>query len=147
MKKTYAPEPAPSRVVLIAAFESIRRWRLHYYQLLWFQEPKLTEPGNSQVIARPFQVLLHPDGYSTIQFKCADYPEYSFSINCGSIRPQHEQDIEVLDRCNLILRHISEEREKPDQRACCSIAVTIGCVCTYSYDCIIHGRGHIGNHD
>jgi len=44
------PKPSPSFDEIERASKTYRDWQLHYYQLLWFHEPRLTSPGVSQSV-------------------------------------------------------------------------------------------------
>lgn len=140
------PTVAPDKTTLDAAFNAIDAWVGHYYQLLFFQNPPLTSPGYE---GRPFHVAIHRKHTHCIAMTCNLAPEYSFVVRYFDHETQRAADDECLRRCNLIMTAIRECRKKPDFRACCGLAQTTGCVCTYSYSCELHAPNGqcIGTHD
>jgi hypothetical protein len=136
----------PSSEEIWKACEVYGDWLLHYYQLLYFQAPKLTEPGRPAV---PFYVAYDPEHMACLRLVCHRNPEYSFIIR--SLLPkdmtQKDVDADVLRKCRLILETVRAEKQKIDQRVCCGLAVATACVCAYSWACELHGGQHIGSHD
>ena len=134
--------PAPSAEEIYRAAEIFSKWALHYYQLLFFQEPKLTSPGEK---GRPFTVM-HFEG-ACLYIVATVAPEYTFSIYADLTGDQQTFDKMVLDNCRMIPAAIKAGKQKVDKRVCCGLAETRSCVCAYSYKCPLHGTKCIGSHD
>jgi hypothetical protein len=137
---TDTPKPLPSRDAIDAAYRVYADLKMHYYQLLYFQQPRLTAPGAN---SRPFDVRLDPERLLTVQFAVPEAAEYGFFIN--DFRP--ERDEEVLRKCRLVVKALRDKPEKVHQLACCGLARHRPCVCYASFDCEIHGQKCVGSHD
>lgn len=138
----------PTAGDLARASEVLRAYQLHFYQLLWFQDPKLTTPGHP---GSPFDVDFHPVHRLCIQFKVTTLhgrdKGYDFIVNSGVLDHLEESDKIILSKCQLILESVRDGKEKIHRRACCPVAIFRGCVCEVSFDCVIHGTMCIGSHD
>jgi len=137
------PAAAPSKADISKAVETLRAWQLHYYQLLWFHEPKLTAPGRG---SRPFNVDLNLDHLGCLSLNVPAAPEYGFLILQSGLDDE-AYDAKLLERCGLIQSAIKDNRRKPHSQACCGLAETRFCVCVYSCSCVLHGTTCIGSHD
>lgn len=141
--KEQKPVPLPTGEAMEQAWKAIDQWFLHYYQLLYFQSPKLTEPGSER--GRPFNLKQHDHHRHCLKVECQPWSgrreEFDFVI-----RPD-DTDATVLSKCHLILGAIASEKPKPHALACCPLAVTAPCVCAYAFKCPLHGEAHIGTHD
>lgn len=136
---------SPSFDELRRASEAYRKWQLHYYQLLWFHEPKLTAPGRN---GRPLSVEFDPDHIGCLKVVVPQNPAFNFSVLMYLHgKTQDEYDAEFLRRANLIVETMKSDKQKIDQRACCPLATIRGCVCAISFTCEIHGQQCIGTHD
>lgn len=141
----------PSDTYISAARDVLRRWQLHYYQLLYFQQPRLIEPGEG---SRPFNVAFEV-AYGFVLRLRLNVPanrDYDFIIvgprhNAELKQSQEDYDREILDKCHLIQEAIASRKKKPHGLACCGLAVTMPCVCSYSCKCPIHGGKCVGSHD
>ena len=135
------PEPRPSEEQLHQAFNVLRAYHLHFYQLLYFAEPSLTSPGHGY----PFNLKPSPTHTNCIQVECfvngKDRPEFNFLITSDM------SDEVVLTRCQVILAAIAANKTKISAAACCPLAEHTNCVCAESFSCVIHGEKHIGTHD
>lgn len=135
------PKPRPSNEELNKAWEVVDAWFLHFYQLLYFANPKLTEPGRG----RPFNLKMSTDHRHCIQVECQPWSgrreEFDFVI------APHMKDETVLTLCNAILEAINSGKKKVHDMACCALAKQTNCVCAYSFNCIVHGEKHVGTHD
>lgn len=139
MKKK-VPVPLPSEQCLEEAYEALSAFQLHYYQLLYFNNPPLTQPGSGGA----FHVDFNPKAFMTLKIICHANPEYNFIITPYT----HEsKDEEILNICHMILKAINEKKEKISPRACCPLAKWQHCVCFESFACPIHGSLCIGSHD
>jgi hypothetical protein len=122
------------------SWQAIDDYFFHYYQLLFFVEPPLTEPNG-----RPFNLKWDAKHRHCIVVECQPWSgrreEFDFLIGPMS------SDEEVLAHCRAILNAIAELKPKVNQMACCPLAEPIGCVCAYSFSCPLHGEQHIGTHD
>ena len=135
------PADLPSEAQMELSWQAIDDYYFHYYQLLFFAEPPLTEAGNG----RPFDLKWDAKNRHCIRVECQPWSgrreEFDFLIGPAS------SDEEVLEHCHAILDAIQSNRQKVDQMACCPLAEGIYCVCAYSFSCPLHGEQHIGTHD
>ena len=135
------PKPRPSLEEMQKAWEIVDAYLLHFYQLLYFAEPKLTEPGRG----RPFNVTPSPEHHHCIKVECQPWSgrrqEFDFLITPGM------SDETVLNNCKAILEAIAANKQKVNNMACCALAVPTNCVCAYSFKCQLHGEAHHGTHD
>lgn len=137
------PYPRPSDEAMDKAWEVIDAWFLHFYQLLYFQNPPLTQPGN---IGRPFNLKHSQEHSHCIRVECQPWSvlpqtEFNFLITPDTT------DETVLKYCHAILDAIAAGKTKVHPSACCALAEFSNCVCMYSFKCLIHGETHIGTHD
>lgn len=150
MPKQTRPTPAPLMIKLKAALDTCGEWWLHYYQLLYFQEPPLTSPAFSPSFpfGRPFTVRWSSNARNCLEVVSPEKQEYNFLIRpfLNNIT-QEQADIHILNMCDKILAAIKNNKQKPDSRVCCGLAETVSCMCEYAYKCELHGGGHIGSHD
>lgn len=136
---------SPSFEEISRASDVYRDWMLHYYQLLWFHEPKLTAPGRN---SRPLSVEFNPDHWGCLKVVVPQNPDFNFSILMFlNNKSQEEYDAEFLRKANMIVAALSGDMSKVDNRACCAFAKIRGCVCAISFTCEIHGSQCIGSHD
>jgi len=138
---TRQPKPRPKDEELHKAFKVVDDWFLHFYQLLYFNTPRLTEPG----LGHPFHLQFSAIYRNCIEVQCNPWngrrKEFDFLIT------MNKSDEEVLSNCNAIIKAISENKASLNQTACCPLAEPINCVCTYAFKCQVHGEKHIGTHD
>lgn len=145
MKQKYIPpkrdpEPCPSTMQIQKSRDYLHKWMLHYYQLLYFHEPKLTLPGSGI-----FAVVWSEHFHLSIQYN-AD-KSLSFGIGYGGEKTADEYDKEVIEKCEMILKAVADKKQKVDYRACCILAKITPCVCEIAFSCPLHGGNHIGTHD
>ena len=145
MKKEYIPpkrdpEPCPSNTQIQKSRDYLNKWMLHYYQLLYFHEPKLTLPGGGT-----FTVVWTEHSFLSVQFN--GDKSLSFGIGYGNEKTAEENDKEVIEKCEMILKAVKDGKKKVDYRACCILAEISPCVCAISFSCPLHGGRHIGTHD
>lgn len=150
------PVPAPDPEALIKALQLISDYQLHYYQLLYFHSPRLTNPDASFKYtdpARPFSVRRSLTNEWCLEFYFTANPDYTFLIgpylkdSNGKPQTQEERDADIIHQCEAILKADAEGKQKIDNRACCPLAVYRGCVCVVSFSCVLHGQKCIGSHD
>ena len=140
----------PSYADLSAANDVRNKVKLHFYQLLYFQQPQLTAPGSP---ASPFEVSFDPKAAACIRidfngsYHFPKNPDYSFRVLPGGLDKIAETDKDVLDKCRLILKASTEKKEKTHSRACCPLAEVKYCVCDISFACPLHGTACHGTHD
>lgn len=151
MRKSYvapkqAPVALPASDALEAAQKVIGQWHLHWYQVLYFSQPRLTEPGEGR--GRPFNLTASAQHRYCLKVevqpwgqKREDVEHFDFLIRPG------DTDEKVLATCQMILEAIRNPKPKVHQLACCHLATHKGCVCAYAFDCPLHGERHIGTHD
>lgn len=138
-------KPCPSFEEISRASEVYRNWRLHYYQLLWFHEPKLTQPGRN---ARPLSVEFNPDHWGCLKIAVPQNLAFNFAVLMFlNTKSQDEYDAEFLRKANLVVETLKSGKTKADNRACCPLAVIRGCVCAISFACELHGQQCVGTHD
>jgi hypothetical protein len=139
------PKACPTQEQIQNATSVYRDWLLHYYQLLWFHDPKLTAPGRD---ARPLSVEFDPDHIACLRVAVPQNPDFSFLILSHlNSKTQDEYDAEFMRKANTVVSAVSAGRSKVDMRACCPLAVIRGCVCAISFSCELHGQRCIGTHD
>lgn len=138
-------KPSPSFEEINRASGVYRDWLLHYYQLLWFHEPKLTAPGRN---AQPLSVEFDPDHWGCLKVVVPRNVDFNFKILMMLHgKTQEEYDAEFLRKANLVVATLNSGKQKVDGRACCPLATIRGCVCAISFSCEIHGTQCIGTHD
>lgn len=138
-------KPCPSEKLIHDASATYRDWQLHYYQLLWFHEPKLTQPGRN---GRPLSVEFDPDHIGCLKVVVPQNPAFNFSVlNFLNGKSQEEYDAEFLRKATAVVATLNSGKTKVDQRACCPLATIRGCVCAISFSCEIHGTQCVGSHD
>lgn len=136
-------QTAPSLESLRQASETLINWHLHYYQLLYASGLAQSAPR----YGKPFEVVLSLQYHPTLRIVCRQNPDYSFSL--GWIKPedQPDYDMQVLEKCQLILTALSAGKTKVSRYACCPLSKPGHCVCNYKDDCPIHGSRCNGSHD
>jgi hypothetical protein len=134
------PEPCPSAVQIQKSREYLNKWKLHYYQLLYFHEPKLTMPQGGI-----FTVEWDEHFFLSVRYNLDK--SLSFGIGYGGSLSPEESDQDVIRKCGMILEAIKTKKVKVDYRACCILAEISPCVCAISFSCPLHGGIHIGTHD
>lgn len=136
------PRPCPTREQLSAASAVLNDWKLHYFQLLYFNG--LTSPGAN---VKPFEVKLS-FGYSPhLHVHCAANDSYTFSLPWCNAEDQAAADADVLRKCRIIQTAISAGKTKVNRLACCPLALPGHCVCDFKSDCPVHGTQCNGSHD
>lgn len=142
-------KPAPSYADVSAAQRVLGSYQLHFYQLLYFQRPALTQPGHP---GYPFDINFHPEHRSCLKVQyngrgVDKTPEWFFMVTPMGLDKITETDAMVLEKCGLIMEEAKNPKAKVSTRACCSLAVIRNCVCTISFFCPLHGNKCIGTHD
>lgn len=142
---TQQPRQRPTQEQIQNALGVLDDYRLHYYQLLYFQSPKLTQPGKG---GYPFEVRIDPEHMACINIIPQKNKDYTFSIRpWEGAKDQDAFDVEVVTKCKMILGIINEKKDKFHSKACCPLAVRRPCVCDLSYTCELHGTQCHGSHD
>lgn len=137
--------PSPTFDEINRAADVYRKWQLHYYQLLWFHNPKLTTPGRP---GSPLSVEFDPDYWGCLKIAVLRNADFNFKVLMYLHgKTQEEYDADFLRKANMIIETLSSGKAKIDSRACCPLATIRGCVCMISFDCEIHGQRCIGTHD
>lgn len=137
--------PSPVFEEIRRASDVYRDWQLHYYQLLWFHEPKLTAPGRN---SRPLSVEFDPEHWGCLKVAVPQNVDFNFKVLMYLHgKTQEEYDAEFLRKANLVVAALGSGKQKVDGRACCPLAVIRGCVCAISFNCEIHGTQCVGTHD
>lgn len=131
------PINKPSVDEISAALKVLNNYWLHYYQLLYFEQPKLTAPGSG----RPFNLRIDPERLGCIRVSFVDDTSYDFHINSS------EADQDLLAKCRLVLDAHKAKKTKVDRLACCPLATFRNCVCNVSFNCPVHGQKCVGTHD
>ena len=131
------PIKKPTNDEIFNAIHILNNYRLHYYQLLFFHQPKLTQPGKGY----PFHTSIDSERMGCVNIEFMPDKSYNFWINSS------EEDQKLLDKCNVIQEAFRSKKTKIDTRACCPLATFRNCVCMISFDCVIHGQKCIGTHD
>lgn len=131
------PINKPSNDDLFKAIKILNDYRLHYYQLMWFHQPKLTQPGKGY----PFHTSINPEQLGCISVEFMPDKSYNFWISSS------EDDQSFLTKCNTILTAYRDKRTKIESHACCPLATFRNCVCMVSFDCQVHGVKCVGTHD
>jgi hypothetical protein len=147
-----APSPCPSSRELHEAADLLGKVKLHFYQLLYFQQPQLTSPGSP---AGPFEVRMHPEHSACVQFLFRggyyfpkpEHGDYSFHITPNKLDDIEKTDAEVLEKCRMIFEAARAKKEIIDKAVCCPLAEYRDCVCRVSVSCPLHGQQCWGTHD
>ena len=141
MKET--PKRAPSRDEINAMRRIWDDWKLHYYQLLYFQNPPLTNADGY-----PFDVKKTDRDFLGLVIVPPKAPEFEFAVYAAKDDVEQESmDREVLSKIVLIQEAIKQGLKKQNRYACCGLAHQVSCVCNYKSDCPIHGIQCNGSHD
>lgn len=130
----------------MAACKILNDLKLHYYQLLYTQNPRMTCAGAG---ASPFEVLNDSVHQACIKIKFKGKSEYDFFVTPGEKQKltDGEWDEQILEKCKLILCAHKEEKQKIHPKACCGLASVRLCVCEISFECPLHGVKCYGTHD
>lgn len=155
------PQPFVLSDELEAAWRKLSDFRLHFYQLLYFDRSViaagLTTPGHP---GSPFDVeFANNNGMiPTLRikltggwvYKDSDIEGLQFPIRYSQFKTKEDQDrvdAEVIQKCKLIHETAREGKKKIDRQACCILAELRGCVCYISFSCPLHGTKCVGSHD
>lgn len=135
-KKFARVRPSPDEIK--KACDVYGNWQVHMYHLLYFHVPRLTEPGQP---ARPFWVGFNPKHIGCLQLNVPADPDYNFSILATMT------DEAFMEKCLAIYEALMSSRQKVNTLSCCPLAKIRGCVCTISFECVVHGTKCHGTHD
>src|SRR5688572_64146 len=85
-------KPSPTFEEINHASKVYRDWQLHYYQLLWFHRPKLTQPGRG---GRPVSIEFDPDAIGCLKAVVPQNPDFNFPVLMylnGKTQDEYDED-------------------------------------------------------
>ncbi len=134
-----SPVPSPSVADITKALKVLSDQQLHVYQLLYFNEPRLSSPEGLPLKVSRGTSILGPGAW--LDIVNPKNQRLNFRVFPGT------GDENVLHLARLSL--VSSDAPMPGNviRPCCPLATPINCVCFSSFVCPLHGETHIGTHD
>lgn len=126
----------PSKNDIAKAVEVLEEQHLHVYQLLYING--LTNPSGQPVSVKR-EMFGANRLTNVIRVSVSSNPELYFFVRYATT------DNDILNLTKLMLENKNKEKSFPE--ACCCFAIKNPCVCSLSFNCILHGSTHIGTHD